>query len=87
MNTAMQKSSVDKDQSPNQMVHMHQLRKDLQTAVLMGNYYREPVRLCYHDHRDKLVTKIAVVIALTERYAILQGGKSIQLAKMQKVTI
>lgn len=66
---------------------IERVRRDLKTAVMIGNLYREPVVIHYHDHHDQLAVKETLVIATTEQYAIIQGGHSIPHQRIRKVIV
>tara|TARA_Y100001972_G_scaffold127422_1_gene184176 strand:- start:245 stop:526 length:282 start_codon:yes stop_codon:yes gene_type:complete len=64
---------------------IERIRRKLTTAVTIGKIFGRSVQLVYKNHYERFTTKDAVVVAVTDRYAILQGSKSIPQDKIQKV--
>ncbi len=64
---------------------IERIKRKLLTAVTIGKVFGKSVQLVYKNHYERFTTKDAVVIAVTDRYAILQGSKTIAQDKIRKV--
>ncbi len=64
---------------------IERIKRKLLTAVTIGKVFGRSVQLVYKNHYERFTTKDAVVIAVTDRYAILQGSRTIAQDKIRKV--
>ena len=64
---------------------IERIKRKLMTAVTIGKVFGRSVQLVYKNHYERFTTKDAIVVAVTDRYAILQGSKSIAQDKIRKV--
>jgi len=66
-------------------IHERNIKRELQRAVIICNRYHEPITLHYENKLGKQRIEDVLVIAATERYAILKGGRSIPIPDILKV--
>ncbi len=70
----------------NKSSRIERIKQKLNAAIILGNVFGKKVSLLYRDHYERFSMKEAIVIAVTERFVVLQGGRSIQHNKIRKVT-
>ncbi len=66
---------------------VERMKRRLHTALTLGNLFGKAVQLYYQDHYERFVAREAVVIAVTDRFVILEGGRSIPQSRIRKVVL
>ena len=63
------------------------LLHDLFRAVRLGNLYQETALILHKDTDGRIQTLEAQVLSATEKFAIIKGGMSIPIGRIQKVVV